>query len=318
MSAASSPLHIRDALIGERAAIRALTLAAYEELASVMAPSAWAALRQALTTTLDGDVVGQRIVAEQNGAIVGSVLLCPPTENAYGGALSRLAWPEVRLLAVSPAQRGQGIGQALMDECVRRARALGAAMIGLHTSDSLRAAVHMYERMGFERAPADDFQPPGAELVKAFRLRIDRGDQGDTAMTDQTLQFGERMKERLRDDLIIWLTTIGKDGTPQPSPVWFLWEGDSMLIYSRPNTPKLRNIERHGAVALNFNTNSDGGDVVVFTGTARLDPQAPPSDQVAAYQAKYTTGIANIGLKPATFALAYSAALRVTITRVRG
>jgi ribosomal protein S18 acetylase RimI-like enzyme len=76
---------------------------------------------------------------------------------------------------VSRAARGRGIGQALMDECLRRARAGGATSIGLHTSDSLRAAVRMYERMGFERNPDEDFQPPGAELVKAYRLRLKQG-----------------------------------------------------------------------------------------------------------------------------------------------
>jgi ribosomal protein S18 acetylase RimI-like enzyme len=167
-----TPLLIRDARPEDRAAIRALTLAAYEEHAPVMAPSAWAALRDAITTTLDGEVVAERIVAERHGAIVGSVMLCPPSEGAYGGELARLASPEVRLRAVSQAARRQGVGKALMDECMRRARASGATSLGLHTSDSLRAAVRMYERMGFERNPDDDFQPPGAELVKAYRLRL--------------------------------------------------------------------------------------------------------------------------------------------------
>jgi ribosomal protein S18 acetylase RimI-like enzyme len=170
-----TPLLIRDARPEDRPAIRALTLAAYEEHARAMAPSAWAALRDAITATLDGEIVAERIVAERDGAIVGSVMLCPPSEGAYGGEVARLESPEVRLLAVSRAARGRGIGQTLMDECLRRARAGGATSIGLHTSDSLRAAVRMYERMGFERNPDDDFQPPGAELVKAYRLRLKQG-----------------------------------------------------------------------------------------------------------------------------------------------
>jgi len=137
-------------------------------------------------------------------------------------------------------------------------------------------------------------------------------------MIDPTTPFGARVERRLREELIIWLTTVGEDGTPQPSPVWFLWDGSSVLIYSKPNTPKLRNIERHAAVALSFNSTADGGDVIVLTGTAQLDPQAPSSDQSADYQAKYAAGIANIGLAPASFAAAYGVALRVTPTRVRG
>jgi len=59
-----------------------------------------------------------------------------------------------------------------MDECVRRARRAGATELGLHTSRSMRVAMRMYERMGFTRAPEHDFQPPGAELVEAYRLSL--------------------------------------------------------------------------------------------------------------------------------------------------
>jgi hypothetical protein len=37
----------------------------------------------------------------------------------------------------------------------------------------MRAAVRMYERLGFVRVPEHDFQPEGAELVTAYRLRLD-------------------------------------------------------------------------------------------------------------------------------------------------
>jgi ribosomal protein S18 acetylase RimI-like enzyme len=66
------------------------------------------------------------------------------------------------------------VGVALVRECVRRARRAGARELGLHTSASMRAAIHMYERMGFRRAPAFDFQPPGAELVTAYRLDLSK------------------------------------------------------------------------------------------------------------------------------------------------
>lgn len=43
----------------------------------------------------------------------------------------------------------------------------------MHTSVSMRAAIRLYERMGFVRAPEHDFRPPGAELVEGYRLRLD-------------------------------------------------------------------------------------------------------------------------------------------------
>ena len=50
-----------------------------------------------------------------------------------------------------------------------------------------------------------------------------------TVLPDAGTPFGDRVRERLVDEQVIWLTTVGADGTPQPNPVWFLWtpeEGD--------------------------------------------------------------------------------------------
>jgi ribosomal protein S18 acetylase RimI-like enzyme len=101
-------------------------------------------------------------------------MLYPPAVAAYGALTGRAPWPELRLLAVAPEARGLGVGRALVDECARRARRLGADALGLHTSRSMRAAVRLYERLGFVREPGHDFQPPGAELVTAYVLRLDR------------------------------------------------------------------------------------------------------------------------------------------------
>lgn len=137
-------------------------------------------------------------------------------------------------------------------------------------------------------------------------------------MIDRTTDFGARVAKRLQEEWIIWLTTVGPDGVPQPSPVWFLWEEPTLLIYSQPNTPKLRNIGRYPQVALNFDGDGNGGNIIVFNGTAELDPSAPPADQIGAYVAKYEQAIKRIGMDPASFAQTYSVALRVTPTRLRG
>ena len=105
--------------------------------------------------------------------IVGSVLLYPPLTNAYGGVAVNASAPEVRLLAVVPSVRGQGIGVALMDECMRRARHMGATMLGLHTMEVMQAAVRMYERMGFVYTPSLDFRPTEGVLVKGYCRRLD-------------------------------------------------------------------------------------------------------------------------------------------------
>jgi ribosomal protein S18 acetylase RimI-like enzyme len=169
---AAAGVTVRDAREDDRAAVRALTLRAYAEYAGVMEPSAWAELEQALRRAIDSESGAERIVAEHAGRVVGSVMLFPPSAAAYGDAAEAPPWPELRLLAVSPDARGMGVGRLLVDECVRRARAGGAAELGLHTSRSMETAIGLYRRMGFARAPEHDFQPEGAERVEGYRLRL--------------------------------------------------------------------------------------------------------------------------------------------------
>ena len=166
-------LTIRDARPADRDAIRALTLGAYGEYSSVMTPSAWAVLEAALQVALASDDPGvQRIVAEHDRRLVGSVMLFPPESDAYAGLADAASVPELRLLAVAPEGRGLGIGRLLVEECIRRARSSGAAELGLHTSRSMRGAIALYTRIGFTRVPERDFQPEGAELVEGYRFLL--------------------------------------------------------------------------------------------------------------------------------------------------
>jgi PPOX class probable F420-dependent enzyme len=135
---------------------------------------------------------------------------------------------------------------------------------------------------------------------------------------DTSTAFGARVDRRLREDVVIWLTTVRPDGTPEPSPVWFLWEGGTLLIYSQPNRPKIRNLERNPRVALNFDGDKRGGDIIVLTGEARLAPGEPPAHQNAAYLAKYEKLIAGIGYTAEQFAKGYSVPIRVTPSKLRG
>lgn len=135
---------------------------------------------------------------------------------------------------------------------------------------------------------------------------------------DQSTEFGARVARRLRDESVIWLTTVREDGAPQPSPVWFLWDDRQLLIYSQPNTPKLRNIASNATVALNFDSDGQGGDIIVLSGQAKIDPSTPPATSRPAYIAKYRQGIAGIHMTPETFAATYSVAVLVTPTALRG
>src|SRR5262245_25255265 len=104
--------------------------------------------------------------------------------------------------------------------------------------------------------------------------------------------FGERVERRLREEPVIWMTTVGADGTPQPNPVWFLWDGGSVLVYSLPDAARLPHIRRNPRVALHFDGNGRGGDIVVLVGDARISQDDPPADHLPVYIEKYRDFIA--------------------------
>ena len=93
--------------------------------------------------------------------------------------------------------------------------------------------------------------------------------------------------ERLRTDVIGWLTTVTPDGQPQTFPIWFLWVDGEMLVYSDRRAKRLRNIGANPQVALHLNDDGRGNDIVIVEGEARIDEATPPVTQNAAYLAKY-------------------------------
>jgi PPOX class probable F420-dependent enzyme len=137
-------------------------------------------------------------------------------------------------------------------------------------------------------------------------------------MLDFTSSIGQRIQLRMQEEETIWLTTVDSSNTPQPRPVWFQWDGETAMIFSQAGAAKVRHIARNPRVALNFNTDEDGGDVGVLIGEARILSGAPPATRLQAYLKKYTAGIQDIGLTPESMQAEYSVVILVTPTALRG
>ncbi len=162
---------IRDALLQELDLIREQRVQAYEEHARVLPEEHWLALKKAISSAVDTHEGVELIVAEEDGAILGSVVLFPPNTDAYEGYVEELDYYEIRMLAVDPAARGKGVASALIQECIDRTKAKGYDAIGLHTGEFMKSAMRLYERMGFQRLPQYDFEPANdGIIVKAFKL----------------------------------------------------------------------------------------------------------------------------------------------------
>ena len=109
-------------------------------------------------------------------AVDGEQLLGSVTFVAPGSPFREIARDdegEFRMLAVDPAARGRGVGQALVELCVRRSRELGYVGVRMSTMDRMTSAHRVYQRLGFARVPEDDWSPePGVSLL-AYGVRFD-------------------------------------------------------------------------------------------------------------------------------------------------
>jgi PPOX class probable F420-dependent enzyme len=127
----------------------------------------------------------------------------------------------------------------------------------------------------------------------------------------------ERAEGRLHRNLIAWLTTVRPDGQPVTVPVWFLLRDDeTILLYSRPEKEKLRNIAANPKVSLALDVTDIGRNIVRLAGIATHAPDQPAAHKHAAYLAKYTERMAALFSTPEQFAALFSAPLIITPTRL--
>lgn len=137
-------------------------------------------------------------------------------------------------------------------------------------------------------------------------------------LPDRSTRFGRRVHERLRDERVLWIVTVGADGTPQPNPVWFVWDGDSVLAYNDNQAYRLAHVRNRPQVSLHFNSTRAGDDVIVLKGRAEIPDGLPGPHENPAYVEKYGDGMVQISGSLEAFGKTYSVPTRVRITKVRG
>ena len=139
---------IREFQQNDSSQVNSIALRAFEQYKN--AYDDWQTFQAKIANVSSLADVGEIIVAEIEGKIVGAVAYVGP--NAPKAEFFQPEWPIMRMLVVSPASRGLGIGRTLANECLCRANRDGAAVFGLHTSKFMQMALHMYQRMGFRLA----------------------------------------------------------------------------------------------------------------------------------------------------------------------
>ncbi|MFI6521706.1 GNAT family N-acetyltransferase [Spirillospora sp. NPDC050679] len=163
----SEHVTVRAARPADHARVGALTVEVYVDGGLVSPASTYVAtLRDAAARAAKAEL----LVAELDGELAGAVAYCPP-DSPY----AELAGPdegEFRMLAVLDRAQGRGVGRALVQACLDRARAAGLSGVRLSTQDNMTGAHRLYERMGFVRTPERDWAPvPGLTLL-TYRLAL--------------------------------------------------------------------------------------------------------------------------------------------------
>jgi GNAT superfamily N-acetyltransferase len=176
MIAPTTPLTIRPAEPRDYAAIGNMLVSAYAALPGMPSPQ-----RQPDYYSMLADVAARAarpsltVFTAVNGddELLGSIDFIDDMRHyGSGGTVSTVTDAAgVRLLAVTDAARGQGIGKALTQYCITRARDAGRARIVLHTTRVMQTAWAMYEALGFIRFPEIDFRQ-GTLDVFGFQLDL--------------------------------------------------------------------------------------------------------------------------------------------------
>ncbi len=136
------------------------------------------------------------------------------------------------------------------------------------------------------------------------------------SILDLTKERDAHIDRRLRNDIIVWLNTVRPDGRPHAVAVWFLWDGESFLIFSQPHTQHIRNLQHNSNVLLAVDDTRKGEDPITIEGIARLLAPGEVDTTNHAYLEKYGEAIKQIGFTPEQMAAEYSQPIRITPTRV--
>jgi ribosomal protein S18 acetylase RimI-like enzyme len=176
---------IRTALPSELPEIGDIRVAAYRADGFLSPASQYAATLHALGHDGNGDVL---VAVADDGQLLGTVMLeywsskAGPSKSgpsisgpSISGAVHGPGEAEIRALAVRPAARGQGAGNALLTAIIEHAAAHGVEHLVLATLPAMRTAHRMYEKAGFTRLPERDWAPGDAqsrESLMVFGLRL--------------------------------------------------------------------------------------------------------------------------------------------------
>lgn len=139
----------RAGLPTEKESLQQLGILSYNQFSQILSPADW----QTMDRFLHNDKMWTQLVnnsaifvCEEEGRIIGMAYLVPSGNPTH---IYPADWSYVRMVGVHPEYRGKGIAKRLTQMCVDHARQTNEKIVGLHTSEKMDDARHIYESIGF-------------------------------------------------------------------------------------------------------------------------------------------------------------------------
>lgn len=120
-----------------------------------------------------------------------------------------------------------------------------------------------------------------------------------------------RVQRFLETEPVIWLSSVRDDGTPHIVPVWFWWDGSTVLVASKPDAVKVRNVRSNPSVMVGIGDADEDFDIGLFEGRAVVVENATAAMLGARFFEKYRDRMAGIGLTLEAFVATYSTVIRI-------
>ena len=106
------------------------------------------------------DKQGHIYYASYHGAIVGTASLLRVDDEVY----------ELGKMAVTSSAQGLGIGKALMEYCLDKAKELGVKKLILYSNTKLEIAIHIYRKYDFIEIPLESGHYERANIKMELNL----------------------------------------------------------------------------------------------------------------------------------------------------
>jgi PPOX class probable F420-dependent enzyme len=117
----------------------------------------------------------------------------------------------------------------------------------------------------------------------------------------------------LHHEPVVWLSTVRPDGLPHLVPTWFWWDGEALVVFSKPDSVKVRNLRANPRLMVALGDPADDFSVGLIEAEASVEEA--PADVPDAFFAKYAEQLRTGSFDRSSFRALYTQVIRVVPSR---